>query len=182
MRQRPRPSLERGPPDAPAVFVGEQPGNEEDLAGRPFVGPAGSLFDRALEAAGIARSRLYVHQRGQALQIQLRGKCRMHPKPGGYEIEHCRWWLDRELALIQPRLTVALGASAARSLAGRAVSVLRERGKLTEFAGGIPGLITVHPSFLLRLPEPTGRAREYERFVHDLRRVAELVPAIRLAA
>jgi uracil-DNA glycosylase len=170
-----------GPPDAPAVFVGEQPGDEEDLAGRPFVGPAGRLFDGALEAAGIERSRLYVTNAVKHFKFSLRGKRRMHQKPGGYEIEHCRWWLDKELALIQPRLTVALGASAARSLSGRDVSVLRERGTLTKFRGGIPGLITVHPSFLLRLPDATARAREYERFVQDLRRVADLVPAIRLA-
>ncbi|MDF2781431.1 MAG: Uracil-DNA glycosylase superfamily protein, partial [Geminicoccaceae bacterium] len=110
------------------------------------------------------------------------GKRRMHQTPRGYEIEHCRWWLDRELALIRPRLTVALGASAARALAGHPVAVLRERGRVTEFAGGHPGLITVHPSFLLRLPDAAARAREYQGFLADLRQVAALVPAIRQTA
>ena len=106
----------------------------------------------------------------------------MHQRPGGYEIEHCRWWLDQELALLQPRLAVALGATAAHALLGRQISVMRERGRPVTFRDGLPGLITVHPSFLLRLPGATARAREYERFVADLRHVADLVPAIRRAA
>ena len=171
-----------GPPDAPVVFVGEQPGDEEDLAGRPFVGPAGRLFDRALLEAGIDRPRVYVTNAVKHFKFTLRGKRRMHQQPGGSEIEHCRWWLDRELALIQPQLTVALGATAARSLLGRQVSVMRERGRALEFRAGLPGLITVHPSFLLRLPDAAAKAREHQRFVADLRHVAKLVPAIRLAA
>jgi len=170
-----------GPADAPVVLVGEQPGDEEDLAGRPFVGPAGRLLDQALAAAGIDRSRLYLTNAVKHFKFSLRGKRRMHQTPGGYEIEHCRWWLDRELALIQPRLTVALGASAAHALLGRRVSVMRARGRVTLFRGAVPGLITIHPSFLLRLPDAAARAREYERFVADLRHVADLVPAIRLA-
>jgi DNA polymerase len=171
-----------GPADAPVVLVGEQPGEAEDLAGRPFVGPAGQLFDRALAEAGIERARVYLTNAVKHFKFSLRGKRRMHQTPRGYEIEHCRWWLERELALIQPRLTVALGASAARALAGRPVAVLRERGRVTEFAGGHLGLITVHPSFLLRLPDAAARAREYEGFLADLRQVAALVPAIRQIA
>jgi uracil-DNA glycosylase len=171
-----------GPANAPVVFVGEQPGDEEDLAGRPFVGPAGRLFDQALVAAGIDRTRVYVTNAVKHFKFQLRGKRRMHQRPGGYEIEHCRWWLDQELALIEPRLTVALGATAAYSLLGRQVSVMRERGKRTEFRGGLPGLITMHPSYLLRLPDTAARTREHARFIDDLRQIAELVPTIRLAA
>ena len=172
----------QGPADAPVVFVGEQPGDEEDLAGRPFVGPAGRLFDQALVAANVDRTRVYVTNAVKHFKFQLRGKRRMHQKPGGYEIEHCRWWLDQELALIEPRLTVALGATAACSLLGRQVSVMRERGKRTEFRGGLPGLITMHPSYLLRLPDAAARTREHARFIDDLRQIAELVPTIRLAA
>ena len=172
----------QGPADAPVVFVGEQPGDEEDLAGRPFVGPAGRLFDQALVAAGIDRARIYVTNAVKHFKFNLRGKRRMHQRPGGHEIEHCRWWLDQELALIEPRLTVALGASAAYSLLGHQISVMRERGRVTHFRDGRFGFITVHPSFLLRLPDAAARAREHARFIDDLRHVAELVPAIRLAA
>ena len=170
-----------GPADASVVFVGEQPGDEEDLAGQPFVGPAGRLFDRALVAAGIDRGRLYVTNAVKHFKFSLRGKRRMHQTPGGYEIEHCRWWLDQELALIRPRLTVALGATAGRALAGRQVSVMRERGRVTRFRNDAPGLLTIHPSFLLRLPDPAAREREHQRFIADLRQVVDLVPAIRLA-
>jgi DNA polymerase len=106
----------------------------------------------------------------------------MHQKPGGYEIEHCRWWLDQELALLRPRLAVALGASAAQALLHRPVAVMRERGRVAELPDGRPLLITVHPSFLLRLPDAAVRAQEQARFVADLRKVAQLVPTIRLAA
>lgn len=171
-----------GPPDAPVVLVGEQPGDEEDLAGRPFVGPAGRVLERALAAAGIDRRRLYVTNAVKHFKFTPRGKRRMHQKPGGYEIEHCRWWLDQEFALIQPRLAVALGASAAQALLHRPVAVTRERGRVTELPDGRPLLITVHPSFLLRLPDAAVRAQEQARFLADLRRVAQLVPAIQLAA
>jgi DNA polymerase len=171
-----------GPPDAPVVLVGEQPGDEEDLAGRPFVGPAGRVLERALAAAGIDRRRLYVTNAVKHFNFTPRGKRRMHQKPGGYEIEHCRWWLDQEFALIQPRLAVALGASAAQALLHRPVAVTRERGRVTELPDGRPLLITVHPSFLLRLPDAAVRAQEQARFLADLRRVAQLVPAVQLAA
>jgi DNA polymerase len=164
------------------VFVGEQPGYEVYVAGRPFVGPAGGLFDRALAAAGIARPRVYLTNAVKHFKFNLRGKRRMHQKPGGYEIEHCRWWLDQELALIRPRLTVALGATASHALLGRQVAVMQERGKALDLRPGLPGLITVHPSFLLRLTDAAARAREHERFVADLRHVADLVPEIRRAA
>jgi DNA polymerase len=171
-----------GPADAPVVFVGEQPGDQEDLAGRPFVGTAGQMFDRALAAAGLDRSRAYVTNAVKHFKFTPRGKKRIHNKPSGYEIEHCRWWLDKELTLIAPRLTVALGASAARALTGRDVTISRMRGRIMEFPGGRTGLVTVHPSYLLRLPDAAAQANEYARFVADLRLVGEVLPALRKAA
>ena len=164
------------------VFVGEQPGDQEDLAGRPFVGPAGQMFDRALAQAGIERSRVYLTNAVKHFKFEPRGKRRLHKKPDHREIDHCRWWLDREIALIKPRLTVALGASAARALTGRNVIIAHERGRLTEFPGKGGGLITVHPSFLLRIPDEETKAAEFGRFVVDLRRVAQHLPEIRQAA
>src|SRR5690606_6440407 len=112
-----------GPPDAPLVLVGEQPGDQEDLAGRPFVGPAGALLDRAMAEAGIDRARVYVTNAVKHFKYERRGKRRIHQKPNAGEITACRWWLDRELSMLRPRLIVALGATAARALVGRAVSV-----------------------------------------------------------
>jgi DNA polymerase len=166
-----------GPGDAAVVFVGEQPGDQEDLAGKPFVGPAGRMFDRALLEAGIDRSRVYVTNAVKHFKFEPRGKRRIHSKPNSGEIEHCRWWLDRELALIGPRLVVAMGATAVRGLTGRTVTISRERGRLMTL-GRHQGLITVHPSFLLRIPDPEAQAREYAGFVADLRTVAAQLPAI----
>jgi DNA polymerase len=171
-----------GPADALVVFVGEQPGDQEDLAGRPFVGPAGQMFDRALADAGIARARVYVTNAVKHFKYEPRGKRRIHKTPNNAEIDHCRWWVDRELELIKPRLTVALGATAARSLTGRSVTISRERGRVLTLASGRAGLITVHPSFLLRLPDAAAQAAEYARFVEDLRLVGRELPAIRMAA
>jgi uracil-DNA glycosylase len=171
-----------GPVDAAIVFVGEQPGDQEDLAGLPFVGPAGQMFDRALAEAGIDRARTYVTNAVKHFKFVPRGKRRIHQRPNSDEIEHCRWWLDRELALIKPRLTVALGATAARALTGRDQTISRVRGKVIDLPDGRVGFITVHPSFLLRLPDPEAQAREYARFVADLQAVARHLPEIRLAA
>ena len=171
-----------GPADAPLVFVGEQPGDQEDLAGKPFVGPAGQMFDRALAEAGIERARVYVTNAVKHFKFEPRGKRRIHQKPNNGEIEACRWWLDKELELIQPRLTVALGATAARALTGRDTTISRARGRLTTLREGVEGFITVHPSFLLRLPDEAFKAREYQRFVEDLRLVAQHLPEIRKAA
>jgi DNA polymerase len=171
-----------GPQDARIIFVGEQPGDQEDLAGRPFVGPAGQMFDRALDEAGIDRSRVYVTNAVKHFKYEPRGKRRIHKKPNNHEIEVCRWWLDQEIGLIKPDLLVALGASAARALTGRDVTISRERGRLTTFLNGSPGLITVHPSFLLRLPDAAAQQREYGRFVQDLRLVRQNVPTIAAAA
>ena len=171
-----------GPADAPVVFVGEQPGDQEDLAGRPFVGPAGQMFDRALAQAGIDRGQVYVTNAVKHFKFEPRGKRRIHKKPNHQEIEHCRWWLDQELALIKPRLTVALGATAARALTGRDVTISCERGRLLQFGAGSSGFITVHPSFLLRLPDRLAQEQEYSRFVADLRLVLDHIPDIRNAA
>jgi DNA polymerase len=172
-----------GPEDARVVFVGEQPGDQEDLVGRPFVGPAGQMFDRALSEAGIDRSRIYLTNAVKHFKYEPRGKRRIHKKPNNQEIEHCRWWLDQEIAFIKPELIVALGASAARTLTGRDVTISRERGRVMTFAnGGGRGLITVHPSFLLRLPDAAAQAKEYARLVQDLRIVRQNLPAARAAA
>ena len=171
-----------GPAYAPVVFVGEQPGDQEDLQGRPFVGPAGQLFDRALAEARIDRARVYVTNAVKHFKFEPRGKRRIHKKPNNDEIEICRWWLDSELHLIKPRLTVALGATAARALTGHDVTITRSRGRLMPLREGLEGFITVHPSFLLRLPDAASKEREYARFVADLKLIARHLPEIRSAA
>ncbi|MBW0004441.1 MAG: UdgX family uracil-DNA binding protein [Hyphomicrobiales bacterium] len=162
-----------GPSDASLLFVGEQPGDAEDIAGRPFVGPAGRIFDRALVEAGIERKYVYVTNAVKHFKFEQRGKRRLHKRPDTREIEICRWWISRELELIEPNLVVALGATAARSLAGRPMPIERSRGELMPLgSNGARMLITVHPSYLLRLREEEDREREYGRFVDDLKLVA----------
>ncbi|TMJ20192.1 MAG: UdgX family uracil-DNA binding protein [Alphaproteobacteria bacterium] len=157
--------------DARIMFVGEQPGDQEDLAGRPFVGPAGQLFDKAIEEAGIDRKRTYVTNAVKHFKFVRRGKRRIHDKPNGGEIAACRWWLEQELALIRPPLTVALGATAARSLFGKVVTISALRGRGHALAEGGEAWVTVHPSFLLRVRDD--REAHYQRFVEDLRRIGE---------
>ena len=161
-----------GPVDAALMFVGEQPGDQEDLAGRPFVGPAGQVFDRGLGEAGIDRSRVYVTNAVKHFKFEQRGKRRIHSKPGTGEIEACRWWIDQERMLVTPKMTVALGATAARSLFGRTMTIGRERGRALDLPGGGAAWITVHPSYLLRLPDESRKADEYARFVDDLKGAA----------
>ena len=160
-----------GPLNAEIMFVGEQPGDQEDLAGRPFVGPAGQLFDAALEKAGIDRSETYVTNAVKHFKFVVRGKRRIHSKPDGGEISACRWWQEQERALIRPSLTVALGATAARSLFGKVVTISKLRGEPHELADGGECWVTVHPSFLLRLPDEAARREERARFVEDLVRI-----------
>ena len=162
-----------GPANAGAMFVGEQPGDQEDLAGRPFVGPAGQVFDRALAEAGIARDAVYVTNAVKHFKFAPRGKRRIHQKPNAGEVSACRWWLEREIAAVKPKLIVALGGTAASALARRPVSVLRERGPAG--FGALRGFVTVHPSFLLRVPDEAARAAEYQRFVADLRAAKALI-------
>ena len=162
-----------GPLDARIMFVGEQPGDQEDLAGRPFVGPAGELFDAALEAAGIERSTTYVTNAVKHFKFVLRGKRRIHQKPDISEIDACRWWLDQERVLIRPPLTVALGATAARALTGKAVTIAKVRNAPLTLADGGECWVTFHPSYLLRLPDPDARRTERARFVDDLKRIRD---------
>jgi len=160
-----------GGSEARVVFVGEQPGDKEDLEGRPFVGPAGRLFDAILEEVGIDRKKTYVTNAVKHFKFEPRGKRRIHSKPNAGEIRACRWWLDQELTLIQPDVAVALGATAARALVGKPVPITKFRGTLLESAEGVPVFITVHPSYLLRIPDELDKKRERERFAEDMRKV-----------
>ena len=162
-----------GPLDAAIVFVGEQPGDQEDLAGRPFVGPAGQLFDNALIDAGIERSRTYVTNAVKHFKFVLRGKKRIHARPDISEIDACRWWQEQERGLIRPAVTVALGATAARSLTGKTVTISNVRDAPLTLADGSECWVTVHPSYLLRLPDPEARRTGRERFVEDLKRIRD---------
>ncbi len=164
--------LGEGPEGAVIAIVGEQPGDQEDRDGRPFVGPAGQLLTAALEEAGIDRGGLYLTNAVKHFKFVQRGKRRIHQSPTAGEVKHYRWWLMTELGFVRPRLVVALGATAALALAGRSVSVLRERGPMA--FDGWDGFVTVHPSYLLRLPGDEERRRAQAEFVADLRRAAAL--------
>jgi DNA polymerase len=165
-----------GPIDARMMFVGEQPGDQEDLAGKPFIGPAGQLFDRALAEAGVDRSLAYVTKAVKHFKFERRGKRRIHQKPDGPEIMACKFWLEQEQALVRPPITVALGATAARSLFGRVVTISAMRGQAHALESGGEAWVTVHPSFLLRVRD--NREAEYARFVADLRRIGERAKAL----
>jgi uracil-DNA glycosylase family protein len=169
-----------GPNDAKVVIVGEQPGDKEDLAGLPFVGPAGAMLDRALLEAGIDRKQLYVTNAVKHFKNEPRGKRRLHKTPAAGEIDVCRWWLDQEIALIEPQLVVAMGATAARAIMRRATPIGAARGKVTVLPSGPRGLVTVHPSLLLRVPDETAKAAEFRRFVGDLRLILREVPSVAL--
>ena len=160
-----------GPLDASIMFVGEQPGDQEDIAGRPFVGPAGQLFDAALEKAGIDRASVYVTNAVKHFKFVPRGKKRIHSKPGAGEIEACRWWIEHERGLLRPPVTVALGATAAQSLFGKTMAIGKNRGAPMKLADGSECWITVHPSFLLRIPEEDRRREERALFIRDLKRI-----------
>ena len=156
----------------PAIaFVGEQPGDQEDLQGKPFVGPAGKLLDRAMEEAGIVRNQTYVTNAVKHFKFEPRGKRRLHSKPNAGEVKHYRWWLEKELDFVRPRLVVALGATAALALAGKPLSILANRGPIT--LNGRPAFITIHPSFLLRMPDED-KAATWKAFVADLKRARKM--------
>jgi len=161
-----RPVFGEGPIGAPMALVGEQPGHEEDLKGRPFVGPAGQLLDRALAQAGIDRERVYVTNAVKSFKFEERGKRRLHKSPSAGEVRHYRWWLRKELELVHPRVVVALGATAVLALTGKRLPIGRFRGP-ADFDGQA-GYITVHPSYLLRLPGKEARALAFQSFVSDL--------------
>jgi uracil-DNA glycosylase len=157
-----------GPRSTALVFIGEQPGDEEDLAGRPFVGPAGRLFDRALQDAGIERSTTYVTNAVKHFKFEMRGKRRIHKKPGASEIKACGPWLEAEVAVLKPLMIVCLGATAARAVFGAEYRVTKERGRITEHPWARYATSTIHPSAILRAPDAEQRQIEYERFTADL--------------
>jgi uracil-DNA glycosylase family protein len=164
-----------GPEDADVMFVGEQPGDMEDLAGHPFVGPAGRLLDRCLFEAEIDRSKTYVTNVVKHFKWVPRGTRRIHSKPGSVEIEACFPWLEAEISVVKPRVVVALGATAAQALFGRAFRVTRDRGRPVPFALAPYAVATVHPSALLRAPDEETRGREILRFIEDLRQVTRIL-------
>ena len=161
-----------GPVGARVALVGEQPGDQEDRLGRPFVGPAGQLLDRAMLEAGMDRNAVYITNAVKHFKFQQRGKRRIHQKPTAGEVKHYRWWLDQELRLVHPNLIVALGATAVLALAGKPLPISRFRGP-ADFLGR-RGFITVHPSYLLRMPDRTAKAQGYRDFVQDLKTIRKL--------
>jgi uracil-DNA glycosylase len=162
---------------AHALFVGEQPGNDEDLAGRPFVGPAGRVLDKALAEAGIDRDDVYVTNVVKHFKWEPRGKRRIHAKPDTLEIRACKPWLDAEIAVVRPKVIVCLGATAAQALLGRQFRVSKQRGELIPSPLAPAVTATVHPSAILRAPDDETRREETRRFVEDLRKVARLLAA-----
>jgi DNA polymerase len=166
-----------GPAPAALMLVGEQPGDREDLAGHPFVGPAGRIFDQGLELAGLDRSQLYVTNAVKHFKWKARGKRRIHDKPDVGEITACHPWLDRELALVQPRVVVAMGATAVRALLERPGTISKLRGEVQETAGGLAMVVTVHPSAIVRIRESAERAEAVEAFAADLRQARDISEA-----
>ncbi|MEZ0172573.1 UdgX family uracil-DNA binding protein [Microvirga sp. TS319] len=164
-----------GPKHADIVFVGEQPGDQEDLQGRPFVGPAGRLFDKAMKEAGIDRSHAYLTNAVKHFKFEQRGHRRIHSKPTAGEVKHYRPWLMKELELVRPKLVVALGGTALLALTGKSTPISRSRGRAR--FGPYLGYVTVHPSYLLRLPDEVTKREAYEAFVEDLRRIHDLAQA-----
>ena len=164
-----------GPQNASVMLVGEQPGDKEDLAGKPFVGPAGQVLDRALKEAGIERDKVYVTNAVKHFKFVPRGKIRLHQKPNTPEIKACRQWYERELAAVKPVLVVAMGATAAQSVFGKITPIGKSRGRLIDLDHDTKALVTVHPSYLLRLPDEEAKAREYKLFVEDLKIAATLM-------
>jgi DNA polymerase len=158
-----------GADHAPIMLVGEQPGDQEDLQGRPFVGPAGKVLDRGLEDAGIDRKTVFVTNAVKHFKFEPRGKKRLHKRPNNDEVDVCRWWLDLERGFVRPKVVVALGATAIRGITGRSVSVTSLRGQAKPLDDGAMLVATVHPSFLLRMPDRDAAEAEYHRFVDDLR-------------
>jgi DNA polymerase len=164
-----------GPQNAQVMLVGEQPGDKEDLAGKPFVGPAGQMLARALEEAAIDRSKVYITNAVKHFKFVPRGKIRLHQKPNTMEIRACRPWYERKRAAIKPVLVVAMGATAAQSVFGKITPINKSRGRPIDLDDGTKAVVTVHPSYLLRLPDADAKAREYRRFVEDLKMVAALL-------
>jgi DNA polymerase len=161
-----------GPRRAPIMLVGEQPGDQEDRAGHPFVGPAGRVLDRALLDASIARNKVFVTNAVKHFKYEMRGKRRLHKRPNAYEIDRCRWWQDLERAIVKPAVVVALGATAARSLFHRPVTIGAVRGQPLPMDEGAVGFVTIHPSALLRIQDDADKKQAYREFVRDLKQAA----------
>jgi DNA polymerase len=161
-----------GPSRAAFMLVGEQPGDKEDLAGKPFVGPAGRILDQALQDAGIARDETFVTNAVKHFKHEMRGKRRLHKRPNNYEIERCKVWLDSERKLVKPAAIIALGVTAARSLTGKTVTIAKLRGKPLSLADGTKLFVTVHPSSLLRIEDEDDKHAAYRQFVSDLKHAA----------
>jgi uracil-DNA glycosylase len=161
-----------GPKRARFMLVGEQPGDKEDLAGKPFVGPAGRILDRALADAGIDRKTTFVTNAVKHFKHEMRGKRRLHKRPNNYEIERCKIWLDEERRLVKPEAIIALGVTAARALTGKTVTIAKLRGKPLDLADGTRLFITVHPSALLRIEDENDKREAYRQFVADLKSAA----------
>jgi uracil-DNA glycosylase len=166
-----------GPGRATFMLVGEQPGDKEDLAGKPFVGPAGRMLDQALHDAGIAREKTYVTNAVKHFKHEMRGKRRLHKRPNNYEIERCKIWLDDERKLIRPAAVIALGVTAARSLTGKTLTIAKVRGEVLTLADGTKLFVTIHPSSLLRIEDESAKHAAYRAFVADLKNAAAEVAA-----
>jgi DNA polymerase len=166
-----------GPQRAAMMFVGEQPGDQEDLAGRPFVGPAGQVFDKALAAAGVPRTETYVTNAVKHFKHELRGKRRLHKTPDTGEVTACRWWLDSERRIVRPRVIVMLGSTAALGVMGKASAIGKLRQQAIQLTDQAQGVVTYHPSYLLRIPDAEGKRKAYGMFVDDLRFAWDLVRA-----
>ncbi|HET8545839.1 MAG TPA: UdgX family uracil-DNA binding protein [Pseudolabrys sp.] len=164
-----------GPARARIMMVGEQPGDQEDKQGKPFVGPAGGVLAKALEDAGIDRDAVFVTNAVKHFKFEQRGKRRLHKRPNAYEIDRCHWWLDFERALVKPDIVVALGATAVRSISGRPTSINKIRGRILTLQDGGRMLATIHPSYILRIEDEADKRAEYRKFVADLRTCAREV-------
>ncbi|MBY0321828.1 MAG: UdgX family uracil-DNA binding protein [Reyranella sp.] len=158
-----------GPARAAIMLVGEQPGDQEDLAGHPFVGPAGKVLDRAMAEAGLDRRKVWLTNAVKHFKNEPRGKKRLHKRPNRYEVEVCRVWLRQEISLVKPQLILALGVTAAVALAGRPIVLSRERGKVIELEDGQRGMVTTHPSSILRMPDQKARHAAFAALVKDLK-------------
>lgn len=161
-----------GPARARIMMVGEQPGDQEDKQGKPFVGPAGGMLAKALEDAGIDRDAVFVTNAVKHFKFEQRGKRRLHKRPNAYEIDRCHWWLDFERRLVKPDIVVALGATAVRSISGRPTSINKIRGRVLTLQDGGRMLATIHPSYILRIEDEADKRAEYRKFVTDLRACA----------
>jgi DNA polymerase len=153
---------------AKLMFVGEQPGDQEDLAGKPFVGPAGRMLDKALEEAGVPRREAFVTNAVKHFRHEMRGKRRLHKTPGAGHVEACRWWLDSERRIVRPRVIVALGATAALAVFGKTMAIGKSRQQAFQLEDQAQGVVTYHPSYLLRVPDADAKAKAYQAFVEDL--------------